>query len=83
MNYLNMTTVRAARLTEAPPIRSRSGYGNKLSTAWQVQLADKRWRRVYCVCWGNSGTWYVLVNGKPEYIASHDTHDIVALASKE
>lgn len=38
-----------------------SGYGGKIPTARMVQLpGSKRWRRVYCACYGNSGTCYVL-----------------------
>lgn len=35
-----------------------SGYGKKIPTVWMVQL-DKRWRRVYCCVFANSGTCYV------------------------
>jgi hypothetical protein len=80
INYLDMATVRAARETDMPASRTRTGYGSKLPTQWQVQLEDKRWRRVYLVIWSNSGTLYVLVAGKPQYIAGHEVHRIVGLA---
>ena len=37
-----------------------SGYGSRIPTARMVQLpGSKRWRRVYCCIWSNSGTCYV------------------------
>ena len=37
-----------------------SGYGSKIPTARMVKLpGGKRWRRVYCCIWSNSGTCYV------------------------
>ncbi len=40
---------------------TRSGYGGKIPTARMVQLpGSPRWRRVYCACYGNGATCYVL-----------------------
>jgi hypothetical protein len=39
---------------------TRSGYGSKVPTTHMVKLpGGKRWRRVYCCIWSNSGTCYV------------------------
>lgn len=39
-----------------------SGYGRKIPTRRMVQLpGSKRWRRVYCCIFSNSGTCYVPV----------------------
>ena len=39
-----------------------SGYGKKIPTTNMVKLPGcKRWRRVYCCIFGNSGTCYVAV----------------------
>ena len=35
-----------------------SGYGSRIPTQYVVRL-DKRWRRVYCCVFSNSGTCYV------------------------
>lgn len=44
--------------------RTTSGYGSKLPTRYQVQLpGSKRWRRVYCMVYSNSGTCYVTIPG--------------------
>ena len=41
-----------------------SGYGRKIPTSRMVRLpGDQRWRRVYCCCYSNAGTCYV-VKGK-------------------
>jgi hypothetical protein len=43
---------------------TRSGYGSRIPTAHMVKLpGGKRWRRVYCCIWSNSGTCYVDVPG--------------------
>jgi hypothetical protein len=37
-----------------------SGYGRKIPTSKMVRLpGSKRWRRVYCCIYSNSGTCYV------------------------
>ena len=73
--YLDATRVIGKRQTATPINRSRSGYGSKLPTSWQLQLADKKWRRVYVVCWSNAGSAYVLVAGKPQYLGSYDPNE--------
>ena len=35
-----------------------SGYGKRIPTRYMVQLNGK-WRRVYCVIFSNSGTYYI------------------------
>jgi len=38
-----------------------SGYGRKLPTELMVKLpGSPRWRRVYCCCYSNAGTAYVM-----------------------
>ena len=39
---------------------TRTGYGRKIPTSHMVKLpGGKRWRRVYCCLFSNSGTCYV------------------------
>ena len=40
-----------------------SGYGKKIPTSKQLYILG-RWRRVYCSIFSNSGTCYVIVDGK-------------------
>lgn len=39
-----------------------SGYGSKIPTGRKIKVG-KRWRRVYCICYGNSGTCYIVEKG--------------------
>lgn len=41
-----------------------SGYGRKLPTRYKVRTIDQRWRRVYCCCFSNVGTCYIVQNGE-------------------
>jgi hypothetical protein len=72
IDYLDPARVTAKRQTDAPPNRSRTGYGSKIPTAWLLQLDGKRWHRVYVVQWSNSGSAYVLSRGKPLYLGTYD-----------
>lgn len=69
MNYLDMSQVVARMITEPPPSRSRSGYGSKLPTAYMLRI-EKRWHRVYAICWSNGSTLYIRKNGESHYIAT-------------
>lgn len=40
-----------------------SGYGGKIPTRHKIKI-NGRWRRVYCMVYSNSGTCYVVVNGR-------------------
>lgn len=43
------------------------GYGNRIKTHWMVRI-DGRLRRVYCICWSNSGSLYVTINKKRVFV---------------
>lgn len=69
--YLDESTVTDRRRTTlVPRTRRADGYGSKMPTSLMLRSGGY-WRRVYCVCWSNSGTNYVLVKGAPHYIASN------------
>lgn len=54
------------------PGQGADGYGRKITTDICLKFAgEKRERRVYCCCFSNSGTCYVLVKGQPLYLKSH------------
>lgn len=46
-----------------PYLQTATGYGSKLRTSWIVRIGT-RWHRVYCVCYSNVGTCYVIRGGK-------------------
>ncbi len=52
-----------------------TGYGPKMATSWELQLTDKRWRRVYVMQWSNAGTAYVRVKGVPHLLGGYDPRD--------
>jgi hypothetical protein len=48
--------------------QTASGYGSKLTTPYKVEH-NGRLYRVYCVCFSNAGTLYILPKGEPLYLA--------------
>jgi hypothetical protein len=72
LDYLNQNNIVATRQTEAPINRSRTGYGRKVPTSWQIQLTDKRWRRVYMVCFSNAGSAYICTKQGKLWLGSFD-----------
>lgn len=49
------------------------GYGEKIPTDWQVIIAgEKKWRKVYAICWSNVASHYIMLDGKREFIRDSD-----------
>lgn len=46
-----------------------SGYGSRIPTSRMVKVG-KRWHRVYCICWSNAGTCYIIEKGRRVVVAS-------------
>lgn len=72
VTYLDSSTIQEAR--ESPLWWHRqglqqtaSGYGKKLTTEYMLRISG-RWHRVYCVCFSNGGSLYVLRNGAAHYL---------------
>ena len=40
-----------------------------------IRLTDKRWLRVYVVCWSNSGSAYIETKDATLYLGSYDPRD--------
>jgi hypothetical protein len=74
--------VTAAKQTELSPYQqTASGYGSKLRTSYMIQLDGKPlWRRIYCICYSNSGSLYVLVSGQRLFV--HDDYAVQDLAGR-
>jgi hypothetical protein len=49
--------------------QTSSGYGSKLTTTKMLRIGN-RLHRVYCACYGNSGSCYIIKNRQRLYI--HD-----------
>ena len=44
-------------------METQSGYGSRLHTVYMLRYAG-RTRRIYCTCYGNSGTLFIIVRGE-------------------
>ena len=47
--------------------QTATGYGARLNTGFKVMYAGKM-RRVYCICYSNAGSMYVMVKGKRNFL---------------
>ena len=55
--------------------RSADGYGRKIPTNRLIRLeGEKRWRRVYAVCFSNCASHYILIRGDAYYIHDGDVN---------
>lgn len=62
----------AVRITEAPKSGvTQTGYGSKLPTPYEVKW-NGRWYRVYGICYGNSGSFYIKSRGKRIFVTFYD-----------
>jgi hypothetical protein len=51
------------------PGQGADGYGNKISTDLMVQFrGEKRKYRVYCACFSNCGSNWIVRNGQPLFL---------------
>lgn len=85
VTYIEKSDVRDVRTKllwhhKANAQQTATGYGRKLATEYQVQLADKRWRRVYVCQISNAGTAYVLVD--KEWRVISDYGDVAEMLRK-
>lgn len=70
--YLDPKQVINAKKTIAPYNRSRTGYGSKIPTQWLLQLDNKRWYRVYVICYSNAGSSYIITKSGKVYLGAYD-----------
>ena len=47
--------------------QTASGFGSKLTTRYMFKHGN-RLKRVYCVCFSNSGSFYIIEKGKKVYL---------------
>ena len=62
MKYIEPSEVLGINITREPVCRSVSGYGCKMPTRYMIHIGP-RWYRVYCVCFSNAGSLYIVRNG--------------------
>jgi hypothetical protein len=66
--HTNVDFLKDVKQTDAPTYgHNADGYGRKIPTSTMVHYAG-RWRRVYVVCYGNSGSSYIVVDKEDLYI---------------
>lgn len=84
VRYLKSACVVAAQQTTVPRYRARQdGYGSKIPTSWLIKLENETcWRRVYCVCWSNSGTAFILLAGQFTVVDTECQHHFYQLADQ-
>lgn len=56
------------RTKKVPVFYSSTGYGRKIPTQYVIKMTDNRIRRVYCVCFSNSGSLWVNFQGKRPFV---------------
>ena len=65
-------------ILQLAPGQGVDGYGRKITTDICLKFAgEKRERRVYCICFSNNGTCYVVVKGKPFYLKTHFQDEVL------
>ena len=70
---INSKTVRTKKrgMMCFSPGQSDSGYGAKIATDTMVQVVqiprNNRWYRVYCTCFSNVASHWIMVKGKRMY----------------
>lgn len=68
-----MRPVERRGILQIAPGQGVSGYGKKISTDRMIKLpGDHRLRRVYCVCYSNVGSLYIMKGGEPYYLHGYD-----------
>jgi len=73
--------VTAIQTRKAPVNRSRTGYGCKIPTTFMLIDTETRRRyRVYVMCYSNSGTSYIITQGRMVIV---DCLDTLAPATKQ
>ena len=71
LNYLDPADIQGFREDVDPPRYGRNvdGYGRKIPTGRWLKVRN-RWRRVYVCIFSNSGTAYVVIDGK-DWVVSY------------
>lgn len=65
-------------MLQLAPGQGADGYGHKITTDICLRFSgEKRERRVYCCCFSNSGTCYVVVNGQTLYLKTHFQDEVL------
>lgn len=67
ITYLNDADIQEVLPVTAPRSgQTITGYGKNMPTGYMIRI-DNRLYRVYCICYGNSGSFYIKRYGKHMY----------------
>ena len=47
--------------------QTASGYGSKLNTGKKLMVGNRKYR-IYCICYSNSGSNYIIMKGERIYL---------------
>lgn len=65
-------------MLQLAPGQGADGYGKKITTDICLKFrGEKKERRVYCICFSNSGTCYVIVKGQALYLKTHFQDEVL------
>ena len=82
VTYIESALVKGMRIDDKAPLNNYASVllGEKIPTRYWLQYgASNRWRRVWCVCYGNVGSLYIVVNGVDLYLDTNTEYDLEAL----
>lgn len=78
LSYTDNALIKGMKVDPVAPLNPYAyGYGPKIPTEYWVQYDNtNRWRRVWVMCYGNSGSAYIIVDGKDVFLDSDTEHDL-------
>lgn len=57
-----------------------TGYGSKIPTKYMLKIKN-RWRRVYCICYSNVGSLYILKNKRRYYLDGETQSELFSIGT--
>lgn len=76
ITYLSSLTPFVIERYTNPKVDCSGGYGRKLPTDYRVHIKGDITRKVWCVCFSNAGSTYVVYKGRSVYIPDYQFPDI-------
>ncbi len=75
---LHRRPVRKRGVMQIAPGQGADGYGRKITTDICLRFKDeKKERRVYCCCFSNSCTNYIIYKGQALYLRTHFQSEVL------
>ena len=76
---LKVKPVPRRGILQLAPGQNQDGYGDRISTDYMIRDPNdkdpKRWYRVFCICWSNSGSHYIERRGLRLWLKGHELED--------